>query len=231
MRKAGAFEPVGPLESSLCVVLFFSCVESSADAMAFTTTLFTTASFPGIGAYDYLVPTVGVTAAARDVRPPHVLLTLSDGRTITVFDTVRTAMRCLEKMRVAKQSFLVASDDVLIWAVSWTKLIIAEATLTLQRLMTSFTPVYMFGFTRFVHRNLSSVQTFGEALQSVGFANMGGSATIQNNMDLATAATRAVVVDWLYKAAPTADAPGKDTEQTELKYNWRTLVRGQAPPG
>ena len=206
--------------------------------MAFTTTLFTSASFPGIGAYDYLVPTVGVTAAARDVRPPHendpVLLTLSDGRTITVFDAVRTATRCLEKKRVAKQSFLVASDDVLIWAVSWTKLIIAEASLTLQRLMTSFTPVYMFGYTRFVHRNLSSVQTFGGALQSVGFANMGGSATIQNNMDLATAATRAVVVDWLYKAAPTADAPGtvlEDTEQTELKYNWRTLVRGQAPPG
>ena len=206
--------------------------------MAYPTTIFTTASFPGIGAYDYLVPTVGATAAARNVRPPNendpVLLTLSDGRTITVFDNVRTAMRCLEKMRVAKQSFLVASDDVLIWAVSWTKLIVAEATLTLQRLMTSFTPIYAFGYTRFVHRNLSSVQTFGEALQAVGFANMGGSASIQNNVDLVGAATRAVVVDWLYKANPTTADPGtvlEDTDQTELKYNWRAPVRGQAPPG
>jgi hypothetical protein len=109
--------------------------------MAYPTTIFTTASFPGIGAYDYLVPTVGAIAAARTIRPPNendpALLTLSDGRAITVFDNVRTAMRCLEKMRVAKQSFLVASDDVLIWAVSWTKLIVAEATLTLQRMMTS----------------------------------------------------------------------------------------------
>jgi hypothetical protein len=84
------------------------------------------------------------------------------------------ATRCLEKMRVAKQSFLVASDDVLIWAVSWTKLIVAEATLTLQRLMTSFTPIYAFGYTRFVRRNLSSVQTFGGALQAVGFETSAG---------------------------------------------------------
>ena len=100
--------------------------------------------------------------------------------------------------------------------------------------MTSFTPIFTFGYTRFVHRNLSSVQIFGEALQAVGFANMGGSATIQNNIDLVAAATRAVAVDWRYKANPTADAPGtvsEDTDHTELKYNWRTLVRGQAPPG
>ena len=106
--------------------------------------------------------------------------------------------------------------------------------MTLQRLMTSFTPIYAFGYTRFVHRNLSSVQTFGEALQAVGFANMGGSASIQNNIDLVGAATRAVAVDWLYKANPTAADPGtvlEDTDQTELKYNWRTLVRGEAPPG
>jgi len=200
--------------------------------MAYSTTIFTTASFPSIGAYAYLVPTVGSTAAARTIKPPNeadpVLLTLSDGRTITVFDNA--AMRCLEKMRQAKQSFLVASDDVLIWAVSWTKLIVAEATLTLQRLMTSFTPIYSFGLTRFVHRNLSSVQTFGEALQSVGFANRGGSSTIQDNRGLTTAATRAIVVDWRYKANPTSLDVGtllEDTDQTELKYNWRTTVVGQ----
>ena len=136
-------------------------------------------------------------------------------------------------MRTAKQSFLVASDDVLIWAGSWSKLIVAEATLTLQRLMASFTPIYAFGQTRFVHRNLSSVQTFGGALQSVGFANMGGSATIQNNIDLISIASRAIVVDWRYKANATAADAGTildDTDQTELKYNWRTPVRGQAPP-
>jgi hypothetical protein len=136
-------------------------------------------------------------------------------------------------MRVAKQSFLVASDDVPIWAVSWTKLMVAEASLTLQRLRTSFTPIYDFGQTRFVRRNLPSVQTCGGALQSVGCANVGGSAAIQSNLGLTAAATQAIVVDWRYKANATAADAGTildDTDQTELKYNWRTPVRGQAPP-
>ena len=71
--------------------------------MAYPTTIFTAASFSGVGAYDYLAPNVGATAAARTIRPPNendpVLLTLSDGRTIAVCDSVRTAKRCLEKMR------------------------------------------------------------------------------------------------------------------------------------
>lgn len=197
------------------------------------TALFTSASFPSVGAFDYLVPQIG--AAAGPGRPVNendpVAVTLSDGRRIYVFDTLRTAMRCLEKMRVSKQSFLVASDDVVIWALSWTKLICAEATLTFQRLMTSYVGSYVYGITRFTHRNLSSVQTLGEALQSVGFA-MGGSA-IQNNVDMEQAGVHAVVVDYRYKANSTAADPGTlldDTDDTELRYSWRgTLRRGTAP--
>ena len=194
--------------------------------LAAQSALFTSASFPNVGPFEYLVPTIGGTAGGP--RPANVdtpvAVQLSDGRRIFVFDTLRTAMRCLEKMRQAKQNFLVASDDILVWAVSWTKLICAEATLSMQRLMSSYVGQYTYGFTRFVHRNLSAVTTLGEALQSVGFA-MGGAA-LQTNDDLDQSAVHATVVDYRYPAT-TLD----DSAQTEIRYNWREpLTRGSAPP-
>ena len=194
--------------------------------------LFTVAHFPSLPTYGYLVPKIGgLNGPGQPFNAEDpVAVTLTDGRRIFVFDKVRTAMRCLEKMRVSKQSFLVASDDIVVWALSWTKLICAEATLTFQRLMTSYVGSYAFGFTRFTHRNLSSVQTLGEALQSVGFA-MGGTA-LQNNFDLETAGVHATVVDYRYKANWSAIEPGSlldDTSDTQLEYSWREpLTRGRA---
>ena len=201
--------------------------------MALPNVVFGDASFPSIAQYDYLVPLVGGTLAQRQPLNPNdpVQVQLSDGRLVTVFSSSYVAARCLEKMRQANQSFLIASDDIFVVSISHSKLLICEASLYNQRLQTSFVPFYTNGLTRFVHRSLSSVMTLGQALSSVGFAALGGQ-QLQNNVDLRGSQTSMVLWDYRWTASPTASSPGTlvdDTEQTEIRYNWRTLTRGQAP--
>ena len=195
--------------------------------------IFSDASFPNVGAYRYLVPSIaGVTGVPQqpyDASGP-VQLTLSDGRLVTVFNSGQTAARCLEKMRLASQSFLIASDDVIIIAISWTKLLIGEASLTFQRLMTSFSPWYANGVTRFTHRNLSSIMTLGDALSSVGFAALAGN-QLQTNLDLAAAQCHCLVWDYRYRSQPTTGTPGTlldDTSQN-ITYSWNSPSYGSAP--
>lgn len=179
------------------------------------TAVFTSASFLSIAAHGYLAPKTGGTAAARQPlnQGDPARLTLTDGRRIYVCDTVRTSMRLLEKMRQSKQSFLICSDDVVCWATSWTKLLFAEATLSFQRLMTSYVGNYASGFALFTRRNLSSVQTLGEALQTVGFP-MGG-AVLSTSLDLDRSGVHAVVVDYRYtNNSPTTVAPGTLLDET-----------------
>lgn len=189
--------------------------------------LFTQASFPDIAQYNYLVPSIGASTTPQ-YRPTHendpVYLSLSDGRVVTVFDTVRTAMRCLEHMRQQGQSFLIASDDVLIYNVEFHKLFACEASLINQRLFTSYTPFYSSGLVRFTHRNLSSVETLSQALASVGFAVSG---TLQYNSDLQTARTGIVLVDYHYNANPTMADRGsrlEDTATTVLYYVYNEAI-------
>ena len=189
--------------------------------------LFNRDSFPDIGAYDYLVPQVG-SSTTPQLQPPHendpVYLTLSDGRVVTVFDSVRTAMRCLEAMRVQQQSFIIASDDVLIYNVEYHKLFACEASLVNQRLFTSYTPFYSSGLVRFTHRNLSSVETLSQALASVGFAVSGA---LNFNSDLQAAKAGIVLVDYLYNANPTLTDRGsrlEDNASTLLWYVYNTTI-------
>jgi len=196
--------------------------------------LFSSSSFPNVGAYRYLVPSIAgvanVPLQPYDTSSP-VQLTLSDGRLITVFDSSQTAARCLEKMRLANQSFLIASDDVIIIAISWSKLLIGEASLTFQRLMTSFSPWYGNGVTRFTHRNLSAVLTLGDALSSVGFAALAGNQLL-TNLDLATAQTHIVVWDYRYRSQPTSAQPGTllDDNVQSITYSWSNPTYGSPPP-
>ena len=189
--------------------------------------LFNRDSFPDIGAYDYLVPQVG-SSTTPQLQPPHendpVYLTLSDGRVVTVFDSVRTAMRCLEAMRVQQQSFLTASDDVLIYNVEYHKLFACEASLVNQRLFTSYTPFYSSGLVRFTRRNLSSVETLSQALASVGFAASGALST---NADLQAARTGIVLVYYLYNANPAPPDLGsrlEDAANTVLRYVYKDAI-------
>lgn len=199
-----------------------------------TSALFDATSFPAVGQYDWLVPRIGLADTAY--WPPNfndpVQITLSDNTVVTVFDTVMTAMRCLENCRRRGQSFVAASDDVIVVTIDWHKLLICEATLTLQKLLASYHIGYTSGRVLCWHRTLSSVETLAEALQSVGFA-LNSTGGLDNNRDLGSARLHAVLVDYRYKGVTTPVDVGSrliDGPDNIISYNWDTVVLGRAPP-
>lgn len=188
--------------------------------------IFGDGSFPSIGAADFLVPRIGVGSGTPLIRWPSrpndpVDLRMSDGVTVRVFENLVTALRCLELMRTRSQAYLAANDDVSIYAIGFTKLLVCENTLQNQRLMSSYAPTYDAGKTRFVHRSLSSVVNLQDALQSVGAVVRG---PLQRNDDLRAEGLHMVLVDWNYDADASAlTSPGSvldNTSATQILYSW-----------
>ena len=78
-----------------------------------------------------------------------IMLPLSDGTVVQVFDTKRTALSLLKQMRTVGKTWNVyASEDVLCMAVSHTKMILCETNLVNQKLFSSFAPIYYGGLLR-----------------------------------------------------------------------------------
>ena len=131
--------------------------------------IFTAAQFVGV---NYRRPFVGYPGNLVNVVPnpnDSVSLQLSDNQVITVFDTKITALKCLESMQLNNQWLLTPTDDIMIIAVSFTKLLLAESSLINQKLFASFLPIYYGGNFRLVHRSMSLVMSLSDALQDVGF--------------------------------------------------------------
>jgi thiamine biosynthesis lipoprotein ApbE len=114
----------------------------------------------------YLNPD-GITGPPSDAAQP-VVLTLSDGQSVTVADAKTTALSLMEAMRQRKQWMAQLSDDVFVISIGATKLMFCENSLTLQRFVTSFHGVYLHGSTLFSHRNLSQQATLHQALLQPG---------------------------------------------------------------
>ena len=188
--------------------------------------LITIDRFPVDKQWDYLVPFGEVP---RTPQPPHyaapVLLPLSNGRVVTVFDSLRTALLLMEQMRVNKQSFVYAGEDCMVISVNYHKLLVCEPTLIIQKLLSAYTPVYSSGQVLFVHRSLSSVESLGAALSSEGAAVPGALLT---NADLRQAKIPIVAVDWNFP-----DTQLEDTQATAVYYVWSTRLgqvdRGRPP--
>ena len=81
-----------------------------------------------------------------------ILLPLSDGTVVQVFDQKRTALALLKQMRTVGKTWKVyASEDVLGVAVSYSKLLICETNLVNQKHFLSFAPIYYGRLLRFLH--------------------------------------------------------------------------------
>jgi len=143
--------------------------------------IFTSSSFPSssvdlpIVASGVTLPTLGTDA---------VKLIMSDGTTKTVFDTITTALKCLNFMRSRKQYYLQASDEITIINCE-TKLLILESTFLNQILMNSYVFQYFGKELIGVHRNLSTIQSLTDALASVGFKKTDAT-PFNSNWDLET---------------------------------------------
>ncbi len=156
--------------------------------------LFTAAMF----ANDYDRP-VGVAGEPAHASDP-VVLQLSDGTSITVFDTLSTALKLAKYMRVPKQWQVSASEDVsIVSANGGLKLLCLENTLQCQKLMSSFSACYTGDELLFQHRSMSSVLSLTQAMQFVGFCMKG--LPFSNNLDLRLAGTGIQIVDFNYQAS------------------------------
>jgi hypothetical protein len=150
-----------------------------------------------------------------------VILTLSDGTTAQVFDTLETALKCMEFMRLRNQWLLQASDDVAIVSVGGVKLLLMEQTLVNQKLLASFSPSYLGGHTRFLHRTMSQTLSLDDALQAVGFAKL-SSVAWQGNYDLAQSPSpRILIVDWYFRSSTANSTVGSQlSDGTPIAYDY-----------
>ena len=162
----------------------------------------------------------GVVGAPTGASDP-VSLTLSDGSTVQVFDTLETALKCMEFMRLRNQWLLQASDDVAVVSVGGVKLLLMEQTLVNQKCLASFSPSYLGGHTRFLHRTMSQTLSLDDALQAVGFAKL-SSAPWQGNYDLAQSPSpRILIVDWYFRSSTSGSGQGSQlSDATPISYDY-----------
>lgn len=180
--------------------------------------IFTSTSFP--------TSTVDKPVGAADLSTADgnqaVRLVMSDGTTKTVFDSLTTALKCLNFMRSRDQYYLQASDEITIVNCE-TKLLVLESTFLNQKLLNSYVFTYYNNGLRGVHRNLSTLNTLTEALASVGFKKTTAD-LFNSNYDLETnlpdlERPRIKVVDYYYKEVPTSEVPGSLlVDATQIRF-------------
>lgn len=152
-----------------------------------------------------------VASPAHPTDP--VTLTLSSGVTVTVFDSLTTALKLLKYMYQQNQ-WLVQLPKVMLVSVCHHKLLLLESTLANQRLLQTFgAPLYEHGAVRFASRLSYESHDLQSALQSVGSLQMN---TLMDNLDLATVNIQAV--DWNYKASPSAGQGSLLVDASPLHY-------------
>jgi hypothetical protein len=124
-------------------------------------------------------------------------------------------------MRVNRQWMLNPTDDIMVIAVSYTKLLVCETTLINQKLFASFVPMFFGGNFRLLHRTMSIFMTLADALSDVGFFSQD---SLTNQYELANAQRKPymTIIDINYRAVVTADQPGSllNDLQNAIQYNF-----------
>ena len=130
----------------------------------------------------------------------NISIIKSDGVNQTVFNSLSTALKCLNFMNSRGQYYMEAGDDLTILNLQ-TKLLIVENTFINQKLMNSYVLTYHGNSVKAIHRNLSNLFNLTDALKSVGFKVE--STNFNTNLDLQTNLAdedrpRVAIVDWYY---------------------------------
>jgi hypothetical protein len=149
--------------------------------------------------------------------PPHpndpVTLTLSSGVTVTVFDSLTTALKVMKYMFEQGQ-WLLQLPKVMVVSVCHHKLLLMESTLANQRILQTFAaPLYEHGSVRFASRLSYETYSLQNALQSVGSLQM---SPLNDNVDLASVNMQ--VLDWNYMANAPAGQGSLLVDASPLHY-------------
>ncbi len=146
-------------------------------------------------------------------------LQLSDGTVAQVFDKLSTGLTLLSFLRRNSQWNVYASDDVVCVSIGAVKLLVMETTLTSQKLITSYLPIYLGGEVRWASRTTSLVLSTTDALKSVGFCHK-GELPFSNNLDI-RAGAHMQLIDWNYEANPQSSSDGSLlSDPTPLRYDF-----------
>ena len=155
-------------------------------------TIFTSSDFTG---YTPSQP----TGAASLTDTGSITLIKSDSTIETVFDSLTTALKCLNFMNSKNMYYLMAGDDITIVNCQ-TKLLVLENTFTNQKMINSYVFSYHGKKIKGIHRNLSNMVNLTDALISVGFKT--NNTIFQDNSDLTAIPDdqrpRIKIVDWYY---------------------------------
>ena len=155
-----------------------------------------------------------VAAPAHPNDP--VALPMSSGSTVTVFDSLTTALKCLEYMKESNVWCLMASNTVMVVSVSHHKLLVLENTLQNSRLVQQYgAALYVGGLTLFAARNSYDTHSLTSALTAVGTLVSG---SLTDNISLA--AEHMQVVDFNYQAGAAAGAGSLLSDSTPLHYHY-----------
>ena len=157
--------------------------------------LFTATDFPS----STVDTPVGETPPVLDTGVISIIK--SDGIVEQVFDTLTTALTCLNFMNSRGQYYIMGGDDITIVNCQ-TKLLILENTFINQKMLNSFVFTYHDKSVMGIHRNLSNLSNLTDALISVGL-KVSSVTPWNNNDDLETSRIdserpRIKVVDWYY---------------------------------
>jgi 2-methylaconitate cis-trans-isomerase PrpF len=118
-------------------------------------------------------------------------------------------------MHLSHQWLLQLSPSVFLVSISGTKALILERTLTNEKLVQSYgSPLYTFGSVRFASRTSYETKDLAGALAAMGALLPTG--TLMDNLDLAS--VKAQIVDWFYKANPSAGQGSLMSDASPLVY-------------
>ena len=144
------------------------------------------------------------SGVAEPLFTGSVDLILSTGITQQVFDTLSTALKCINFMEANKLYSLSPNEDITILNLR-SKLLILENTYINQKMMNSYVFTYHGNEVRAIHRSMADTVSLSEALSSIGFRCIGlpWSTACNAKMENDRAdkdRPRIQVVDYVYKS-------------------------------
>ena len=154
-------------------------------------------------------------------NPSHaVTLTTSTG-TYTVFDAVTTGLLCIESMRKNGATSMALPNNINIYFVGGSKLLLVEMTPALWRLFTNATPVYLGGALQFAMQGMSLTVTLPQALAAAGFLV---TTAVYDNASLTLAGVPMQIFDIKYKASAGLGQGSGTNDTTPLVYSYGVAV-------
>ena len=129
-----------------------------------------------------------------------IVITKSDNTNVTVFDSLETALKCLDYMNTNSLYYMLCDDGDLTILNLNMKLLIFENTFINQKLLNTYVLTYHSNAVTAIHRNLSKMFSLKDALINSGYKTELATFNTNSDWQALTVNKRPymLVVDWYY---------------------------------